>query len=268
MTPLELQARTHLEAAREIHPDVHLDDAAFLECVARHAASSEDRARFLATVHGADLFLACACAEGDSAAIARVTRSYSSKLRHALRRQGHDLELVAEVEQLLYLRLLVAAPDERPQIASYNGQIPLGAWLRVIAMRLAIDVLRRESKHAAVELQEGMARAQANQPGPGLARALDIARAAFEAAFLMLDRRQKRLLRLHFLEGMSLEHIGARYDAHRATVARWIASAREQLLDAVRRGMAERLQVPVSDVDSLLVVVRSRLDLSIARFLT
>ena len=66
---------------------------------------------------------------------------------------------------------------------------------------------------------------------------------------------------------MSLEHIGARYDAHRATVARWIASAREQLLDAVRRGMAKRLQVPVEDVDSLLVVVRSRLDLSIARFL-
>jgi len=264
---LDARARQHLEAARQVHADVRLDDGIFLEHLERHAASSQDPARFLATVHGADLFLACACAAGDPAAIARVTRSYSSTLRRDLRRRGYDLELVAEVEQLLYLRLLVAVPDKQPQIASYTGQIPLGAWLRVIATHLGIDVIRREGKHAAVELQEDMALAQAVETEPVVARVLDVAGAVFEAAFLKLDRQQKRILRLHFLDGMSLEHIGARYDAHRATVARWIASARVQLMNEIRRGMAERLHLPAADVDSLLFVVRSRLDLSIARYL-
>jgi RNA polymerase sigma-70 factor (ECF subfamily) len=266
--PFDVQGRRHLAAARTRYPDVHLDDAVFLEHLADHAGSSENPARFLAEAHGPDLFLACACAQGDRAAITELARSYSEDVRRLLMHQGYDLEQVAEVEQLLYLRLVVAEPGGRPRIASYGGQGPLRGWLRVVATHLAADEARRERKEAALDLPEVLlVPAQGVAPDPMVGPVLEAARSAFENAFSTLNRRQKRILRLHFLEEMSLERIGARYNTHRITVGRWIASARAQLLSEIRRHMVERLPIQTSDVESALRIVRSRLDLSIQRFL-
>jgi RNA polymerase sigma-70 factor, ECF subfamily len=266
MTTVESAARRILEVACAVHGDVQLADDAFVACVREHAAAAEDPERFLAELHGPDLFLACAAGHCDPAAIARFTTAYAGALRQALMRQGHDLEIVAEIEQLLYVRLLVATHGERPRIASYNGRVPLGAWLRVAAIRLGIDLVRRESRHAACELHENMPELAVDLD-PTAGPAQDATRASFEAAFLSLDRRQKRLLRLHYLDGMGLEQLASRYKVHRATVSRWIVDAREQLLLALRRHLRERLQLADGEVDSLLRVVDSRFELSIERFL-
>ena len=59
---------------------------------------------------------------------------------------------------------------------------------------------------------------------------------------------------------MNIEQIGALYGVHRATVARWIASAREGIAGTTRRLLAERLGMPALEIESLVRLCQSRLD--------
>lgn len=51
---------------------------------------------------------------------------------------------------------------------------------------------------------------------------------------------------------------------HRATAARWVAAVREQLGERIREELARRLRV---DVDAIVHLVRSRVDVSLERVL-
>lgn len=62
---------------------------------------------------------------------------------------------------------------------------------------------------------------------------------------------------------MNIDRIGAVFNVHRATVARWIAAAREGLLERTMARLGERLRLEPADFESLLRVVRSSLDVSL-----
>jgi RNA polymerase sigma-70 factor (ECF subfamily) len=49
--------------------------------------------------------------------------------------------------------------------------------------------------------------------------------------------------------------------------ARWVAAARDALVQHLRDEVAARLAIPVEDVDSVIRVVRSRIDISLERIL-
>ena len=57
------------------------------------------------------------------------------------------------------------------------------------------------------------------------------------------------------------------FRAHRATVARWIAAAREQLLNDTRSQIRAQLDVGPDTVDSILRGVESSLEISVTRLL-
>lgn len=89
-TPLEavaLGARLSalLEVAHAAWPAIRLDDADFVRFLAERL-SSPCSAADLAKLHGSDLFLACACARGDTAALLRLDESFLSSLPRSLRR--------------------------------------------------------------------------------------------------------------------------------------------------------------------------------------
>jgi len=75
------------------------------------------------------------------------------------------------------------------------------------------------------------------------------------------------VLRLHLLDGLNIDRIGQLHDVHRATAARWLASAREALAKDTQRILQARLQVSRSEFESLLRLVRSDLDVSLCRIL-
>jgi hypothetical protein len=54
---------------------------------------------------------------------------------------------------------------------------------------------------------------------------------------------------------------------HRATAARWFNRARAALVSATHRRLAERLKVPVEEIESVIRLVQSKLDASMVRFL-
>ena len=69
------------------------------------------------------------------------------------------------------------------------------------------------------------------------------------------------------LYGATVDDLGALYQVHRATAARWIGAARERLAEETRRQMIEQLGIQPADYDSILRLIHSQLDVSVTRVL-
>jgi RNA polymerase sigma-70 factor, ECF subfamily len=92
-------------------------------------------------------------------------------------------------------------------------------------------------------------------------------REAFQTAIARLSERERVLLRLHLVSGLPHEQIAASYRVNQSTVSRWLAKARSALLTGMQRHLQERLNLSPSEIHSLAALVRSQLDLSLARWL-
>jgi RNA polymerase sigma-70 factor, ECF subfamily len=90
---------------------------------------------------------------------------------------------------------------------------------------------------------------------------------ALKAQLTTLKLRDRAILRLHVVEGVSIERIAAAYGVHRVTVARWIWNAGEIVLEGVRRYFKSRYGIVPSECDSIVHLVRSNLSLDLPRLL-
>jgi len=91
--------------------------------------------------------------------------------------------------------------------------------------------------------------------------------AALRAALAGLDARSRALLRYQLIDGWSIDQVGKLYGVHRATAARWLSDAREALGELIRAELAARLRIATEDVDSIVRLVQSRVDMSLDRLL-
>src|SRR5438128_2172894 len=66
-------------------------------------------------------------------------------------------------------------------------------------------------------------------------------RLAVRGGIAALGRRERTLLRQHFIDGVSLDQLAVLHRVHRATIARWIAQARRTLLELIRASLSQRL---------------------------
>jgi RNA polymerase sigma-70 factor (ECF subfamily) len=87
--------------------------------------------------------------------------------------------------------------------------------------------------------------------------------AAFRAALASLESAERLLLKLHYVDSLNIDRIGAIYRLHRSTVARQLASHRRKLLDLTRGRLRERLNLSDSEFDSILALVRSQMVMSL-----
>src|SRR5262249_19002247 len=144
---------------------------------------------------------------------------------------GRGGAFAAEVTQRIREKLFVAAPGKRPKVTNYNGLSPMGAWLRVVAIREALSVTRSEKNASADPRDTEGARATLASSDPELdyikARHLHEFRAAFHAALEALTVDEKTLLRLHYLDGLTIDELTKLFAGHRSTIARRIVRCRE-----------------------------------------
>lgn len=252
MTDEELLSR-----ARAEHPAAWVDDATFLAHVGT-VVLDEDRG----ALQAADLYLACACARGVTEALAVVEREHFSRIREFVASVESSPVQVAEIAQQLRAKLLVG---DAPRIASYSGRGSLGGWIRVAAVRLAHDLGRSE---------RAIAKRQAVDPGaidPELGYLKQVygaaVSAAVQGAFEALAGETRALLKMHYVDGLTIEQVGTAFGKSRATSARMLAAARQVLLDDIRERLVGTIGVRVDEADSLVDFVRSRLDLSLTRAL-
>ena len=90
---------------------------------------------------------------------------------------------------------------------------------------------------------------------------------AVRDALAALPDRDRLLLRLTAVSGLSHEQIANIYKVNQSTVSRWIARARADVLEATERNVCSKLGVKRDEFLSLAGLLVSRIDLSISRVL-
>jgi RNA polymerase sigma-70 factor (ECF subfamily) len=248
-------------------PGVKVAPAAFAAHVRAVLPPGAPLAASLEALHAEDLYLACACATGDERGLQAFEAEFLPQVADYVGQIDRDPVFVDEVRQRLRERLFVPAePGARPRISEYTGRGALGAWLRVVAVRVALN-LRRRARPTVPADGEDAPTLRSPAPDPEVdylkTRYGEEFRAAFRATLGALSQDERNLIKLHYLDGLNIDEIGVAYRVHRATVARWLAQARERILEETRRRLAERLDAGTEDIDSVLALVRSQLDVSI-----
>lgn len=260
----------HVAAAREAHPRSRLEAIDFVVHVAGRMQGDVDAMKCLRGLHAADLYLAKACADGDRHALEGLESALG--LLPALVARAARHAPLDEVFQTLRAKLLLAEPPARPKILEYSGRGPLGAWLRVAAIRTALSLARRANAAPVEAVTRDVLLAV-----PGMADDPETAhlrerfrtefKEAFEEAVRSLTDEQRLVLRLNLIDGLSIDEIGAIHQVHRATAARWIQKNLELVHQRTRDNLAARLSVSTGDLDSMMALVRSSLEISIQRLL-
>lgn len=217
-----------------------------------------------------DLYLACAGMRGVVGAAEAFDRRCGRRLRTALAASARSAELRTEIAQRTRVLLLVGEADGRPKIASYSGQGPLDHFVAVVAQRLVFRAARSDTGE--LRAREGAAmEAVAAALHPEVSYVRDRYRSQFESALrealAMLNERDRLLLRLYLVSGVSLSEIGKMYGVNQSTASRWLAHARDAVAAELRRLMRERLGVVGDELWSLALLVASQLDVSISRVL-
>jgi RNA polymerase sigma-70 factor (ECF subfamily) len=173
--------------------------------------------------------------------------------------------MIDETRQQLHAHLLVDLTGRGPLLAHYSGRGALRRWIRVVATREAGKIRTRNAATLAVD-DDALFDAVAPRGDPALSAVKNEAAAAFRTAFVAtlgeLDRRDRTVLRLHVLDGLTIDEIAPMYEVHRATVARWIAATKQTILDRTRRRLMHDLRLDAAEVDSLIRLVQSRIELA------
>jgi RNA polymerase sigma-70 factor, ECF subfamily len=217
----------------------------------------------------ADLYLACACLRGDERAIAALEAAHFPMVEAAVARLGGSPAQIDEVKQRLREQLFVGSGGQ-PALLRYRGAGPLGGWVRVIAVRTALRLLRGDKKDvlSSPDLFEAL-------PAPCSDPELEHLKLryrrefkeSFEAAVKCLSRRERNLLRCHHVDGLTIDEVGQLYRVHRATAARWIARARETVLAGTRRALQARLKLGRGEFESIMRLIQSQLHISLSAIL-
>jgi RNA polymerase sigma-70 factor (ECF subfamily) len=220
----------------------------------------------LGSLDAAGLLLAAGALAQQPSAVLCFDQLLKAEVRRAVGPLDKSNTLVDEATQLVRERLLFGGGA--PKLAEYSGQGALAAWLRAVAVRLALNAKRVGAREDAVASVPDTALAD---PDPELAllraRHCEQFKEAFAAAIGKLSPRERTVMRLTSLDGLTLLQVGQMYGKDQSTVSRWLATARQTLLTATREELAAKLKLTSAELDSVMRAADSELNLSISRLL-
>lgn len=219
-----------------------------------------------------DLYLAAACIEGSSEALAAFDREVLSPARATIRSIDANDDFVDEAFQRLRASLFVGDGGQ-PKIVGYAGRGPLRAWVSVSAVRTALMMRRARGRAKEVSADDdwmhALATISTNNPE------LELLKRQYAAAFSQalrdaidgLEPRLRAVLRMSFVDAVSIDEIASVYAVHRATAARWIQRACDAVFAQTRQTLAQRLALSGTELDRMTALVQSQLDVSISQLL-
>jgi RNA polymerase sigma-70 factor (ECF subfamily) len=268
---LERLLQHTLETAGRPWPDLSVPADVFVRYLAQRlppVRAGVPLAQVLERMHVADLYVACACMHKVPEAIPTLERHYLAELPAHLKQPA---SVADEVCQSVRIQLLVGTPQAGPRLATYMGHGSLRNWLRVMAVHLI------PHKPAPIQgsPEENILQVLEALPAPGPDAELDLARSRFQRdfrkalrdAFATLAPEQRRLLRFYYVDRVTTTELGRLFGMNQSTASRRLALARETVYEETRHLLQERLQLSSQEFDSLLIAVRSRLDVSISQLL-
>jgi RNA polymerase sigma-70 factor (ECF subfamily) len=262
---LEPALQSLWQRARAGGPDFGVEPDDFVRYVAQHVPDGQETSA-LAALHAHDLLLAFACTRGIPTALRELERQHLSRVGEFITHVSRDHAFIDEVQQRLREKLLMGTAASAAKIGDYEGRGPLGGWVRVAAIRTATNA-RRDERPAESKLRSVLT----SQADPELAAAKRQASAqvgaAMRRALAALSAEDRSLLKLHHVDGLTVDQLAPMFRAHRSTVARWIARAREQTLKLTLQALRDELGHDSKQARSLLRFAKSQLDLSLPRLL-
>jgi len=218
--------------------------------------------------YGSDLYLALACGRAETGALRALERYYFPALDIQLARLGFDETAREDVFQQVHLHLCAGST---PRILTYAGRASLASWLGVATLRFALNMANKAKSGQYVRTDITLDSLVSASASPEVRVAIEKARpffqSALQAALGALPERDRTLLRMCFVDGLSIDDIGSIYGVHRATAARWIANIREGILKSVQGVIAQEFGLHTTEFDSLVFLIRSELHLSLRRVL-
>jgi RNA polymerase sigma-70 factor (ECF subfamily) len=239
-------------------PEIHLSVDDFQRYLTARGLADD-------AANGDDLYLACACLQQVPAALREFEATYMSRVRAFVSRLPTTPEFLDDLRQLLREKLFVGPT---PKLAEYSGKGNLGAWLRVVSIRMAIDVKRsRGEQMRELESELEPQRMQHNAMSPELDAMRNRYRPHFQAAFAdalaALPMEQRRLLRLRYVDGLGMEELARHLGANRSTIFRRLNACTQTLLEGIRERLRTSLGVTSSEIDSLTGALQSELEISL-----
>ena len=260
-----MAAETPISVARAAWPELDIPDDVFAAYVASRRSAGVGADAYLPA---ADLYLACACVHGLPAALAAFEQRCLANLVDALVRQDLPRPVAEDAVQNVRQKLLCPPVGTICRINEYQGAGSLPGWVKVIAMREALQILRKERP---IPLDEQVVELPLETSNPELDHFRKVYLERFREALLgtlaELPRRDRNVLRQQYVYRMSIDQIGAIHRVHRVTASRWEVKARTALLAGTRRRLMRNLKVSASELESIMRVIQSQLDISLLRYL-
>jgi RNA polymerase sigma-70 factor (ECF subfamily) len=159
---------------------------------------------------------------GDERAFEELVIRYEAKVRHVAFGVLRDRELAEDVAQETFLTAYRKAK-------SYRGEGTVRSWLFRIAVRRALDELRRRGRKSEVALPDTQGVHQSHQPHKGLEAAWDL-----DGAMDTLVPEHRVALMLKEVEGLSYQEIAESLGWPIGTVGTRIHRARLELKAALQ----------------------------------
>ena len=255
-------------------PTVQLPAEAFVRHVAERLPSASPDSSLeslLDQMSLGELFLACGCLRSIPAAIEAFDKHYLAKLPSQLRIPSQSDAMLEDVCQLTRVKLLVPTPEGAPRIGEYTGRGALLSWVRVTASRIAIKLQAAEKSSQQGDEDKVFDGLQA----PGTGAELELIKRRYHSefrqamlqAFSALSSDERHLLRLYFVDQLSMYEMAALFRVNQGTISRWLKSARERVYEDTRNHLQSRLGLSPQDFKSFLAVLDSQLELSISQLL-
>ncbi|HEX2571765.1 MAG TPA: sigma-70 family RNA polymerase sigma factor [Polyangia bacterium] len=265
------------DTGRAKWPDIPLAQEAFIRHLAErlpppgHLDPDLNAWQFLEQGCHCDLYLACACAQAVPAALLAFERHYLAQLPVMLAHLRQSPEAIDDVCQQLRTKFLVRTPEAPPKITDYSGRGSLISWIRVIATRAALYMLRSVKEAP----EDPVATICEALPMSGADPEIELIKRSYRRefrqavtdAFAALSDQDRNLLRLYAVDRLSTSEISLLFQVNQSTVSRWLTTARQRVYDETRTLLRRRLGLSSDEFESFIRVVNSQLDISLSQIL-
>ncbi len=255
--------------ARQAWPELAYDETDYLRYLAERLASESHPAQALDNIRAADLYIAFGCATGDERACELLRNEFLTPTRAALARLGPP-EFVDDVCQQVLENLLVGTEEKPPAVTKYAGRGRLASWIKVTAVRDGLRLTKKAGRERSTDTDILVERA-IEVTDPELKVLKETYRVqfkqAFQTAFFQLSAKERNMLRYEYIGGLTIDQLGLLYGVHRATAARWMASARTALFNKTRRVLTEQLKISREEFDGIMRLIESQLEVSMSRLM-
>jgi RNA polymerase sigma-70 factor (ECF subfamily) len=256
-------------AAIAAFPDVAIGETEYAAELARRLGAAATP-ELLARVRADHVHLAIACVRGDTIAIKRFEADFIDEVDACAKRMRARPDQADDVRSYLRRTLFVSEPGRNAALADYSGRGDLRSYLRVIVTRELVRVIDGGKREVGVAEESFLDKlSPLSDPEVGYLREAyrpDVD-AAMRIAVAKLPDESRALLRYSLVDGWSIDRIAKLYGVHRATAARRVAAVRDELGELIRVELSIRLAIPVDEVDSVVRLVQSRVDVSLSRLL-